>query len=162
MVDIKNSETAIAAGKTFKEAFKTFVENAKIAIKETMEEDITELLINPDTGQIIRVTPKSEGQWRPDLPNYKGGALRDSIHTETKIEKDGIVLNIIAGGDAPNFPDIGFVEYAFTVHELMDESSNFTTPGTGPKYLNVGFDAATNDIRTQIVIGTRQRLSGKR
>lgn len=63
----------------------------------------------------IKVTPK------------KWGPLRNSIFVKQESEGETRKLIIGAGGNA--------APYALVIHEKMEQEVEWTTPGTGPKYI---------------------------
>lgn len=63
----------------------------------------------------------------------KHGHLRSTGKVEKPVW-DGNEVSVTMGYGGPS-DDGAYVDYAGAVHEMMDSSVHWTTPGTGPKYL---------------------------
>lgn len=67
------------------------------------------------------------------------GALRDSGRVTVEGTAKNITVKVTFGDDAE-------VPYAAIVHEDMERPQNYTTPGTGAKYLEIAVDQCSHEI----------------
>jgi hypothetical protein len=69
----------------------------------------------------------------------KSGALRESGRVEVEPGKT-IKVHVIFGNDES-------IDYAAIIHEDLENKKNFTTPGTGPKYLENAVDQCAAEVQ---------------
>ncbi len=85
------------------------------------------------------------------------GALLGSGKVTVQPTKRGKTAAVVSfGGDSPS----GYVDYALFVHEDMPRgfTKSYTTPGTGPKYLEIGANAALPKLKTMMVTRYREKV----
>ena len=71
------------------------------------------------------------------------------------LEGTGTVADVKKDSAGDPYVELGFgTKYALPVHE-MPESNNFTTPGTGPKYLERPFNAQMKGWKKRVAMNTR-------
>jgi len=101
-------------------------------------------------------------------PIRGGGALEDSGRWEVEKGRSGKpTLRLKFGGsdfsvaDTRNTRGKGWVDYALIVHENMDPV-NWKKPGSGPKYLERGLEAARPELERIISDAIKKTTQGKK
>ena len=114
-------------------------------------------LINEVAGALTTEAWVILGEALPLTP-LEFGPLRASQHVKPPVI-NGSTVSVSFGFGGPAAP------YAWFVHEMPDSQTNWTTPGTGSKYLERPLIAALPSLGSitggNIVTGTL-RLSGKK
>jgi hypothetical protein len=89
----------------------------------------TRALVNLITRQVASESQKLVPVYvyLPGKPKRRGGALKDSMNVQISQIGRKVEGTITYGGAAS--------KYAFIVHERIDPNIRYSTPGTGPKYL---------------------------